>query len=276
MSRVTKNFYRIAAFLFVLTLFSLFASPVFALEWPNSPVGTAFEPTCEKPPADPPDCTPTTLTGMIKYLYEWGVVLGGLAAFVMLLVAGFQYLTSTGDPGKIKNARDRIASAIGGLVLLLSSFLILNFLNPELTTLRTPSFSVPSTDDSTQNIIANLPPAGSCREVAVYAGNNYDGKIYTDILIARDETESAPEEGRLDGFLRKKGSFKTYSYVTDEKNSDGSYISYDIKEGGICQVELYEDRNCNGNPLTVIPAPIPNIGSLQLSRNIQCVKVIRP
>ena len=117
---------KIILFCLVAIILFGFASSVFALQWPNSPVpggGTAFD------PKDPN----TNLTIAIKYFYEWAIVLGGLAVFVVLLYAGFQYLTSAGDPGKTKDARDRITSAIGGLVLLLASFILLNIVNPELT-----------------------------------------------------------------------------------------------------------------------------------------------
>jgi len=59
-----------------------------------------------------------------------------LAAFIALIIAGFLYLTSVGDPGKMKDAKDRAIWAIGGLVLLLASWLILHTINPQLTTLR--------------------------------------------------------------------------------------------------------------------------------------------
>ena len=78
------------------------------------------------------------LPKLVQYFYEWGIALGGLAVFIVLIIAGFQYLTSVGDPTKMKEAMDRIESAFLGLVLLLGSWLILNTINPELTTLRLP------------------------------------------------------------------------------------------------------------------------------------------
>jgi len=93
------------------------------VNWPPSPLGT---PLTEE----------STLPDLIKYLYGWAIGLGGLAAFIVLIIAGFQYLTSTGDPTKMREAMARIQSAGLGLVLLLTSVLILNTINPALTTLR--------------------------------------------------------------------------------------------------------------------------------------------
>lgn len=97
--------------------------------WPPSPLGTGLT-------------EDSTLSVLIKYLYEWGVALGGLAVFIVLVWAGFQYLTSTGDPTKMKDAMSRIKSAVLGLVLLLASVLILNTINPALTTLQPLSLNL--------------------------------------------------------------------------------------------------------------------------------------
>lgn len=96
------------------------------LDWPPSPGGTILT-------------ISTPLPKLVKYFYEWGIALGGLVAFIALVIAGFLYLTSMGDPNKMKEAKDRAFSAIAGLVLLLASWLILNTINPELVTLRLPS-----------------------------------------------------------------------------------------------------------------------------------------
>jgi len=96
--------------------------------WPKSPMGTLMN-----------GCT--TLPVMIKYFYEWGVLLGGLATFIALVMAGFQYLTSVGDPNKMKDARGNIISAILGLTLVLASWLVLNTINPDLTTFHNVTFN---------------------------------------------------------------------------------------------------------------------------------------
>ena len=48
-----------------------------------------------------------------------------LVLFVMFLIGSFNYLTSLGDPEKIKNARSTFTFAVIGLVLFVSAYLIL-------------------------------------------------------------------------------------------------------------------------------------------------------
>jgi len=108
--------------LLIVCFLPLYYSFGMELNWPNSPAGTPLNDTSD-------------LTMFVQYVYEWGIALGGLAAFVSLVIAGFQYLTSVGDPTKMSEAKGRATSAVFGLVLLLGSWLILNTINPDLTSL---------------------------------------------------------------------------------------------------------------------------------------------
>jgi len=57
------------------------------------------------------------------------IVLGFLAliVFVIVLLAGFSWMTSGGDQGKIQNAQKRIKAAIIGLVVIFFSWAIVTF-----------------------------------------------------------------------------------------------------------------------------------------------------
>lgn len=56
------------------------------------------------------------------------LALGGIILFLMLLSGGFKYLTSGGDPKSTEVAQKTLTYAIGGLVLLAGSFLILRII----------------------------------------------------------------------------------------------------------------------------------------------------
>lgn len=77
------------------------------------------------------------ITGVFNY------ALGFLAmlAVIILMIGGMQYILARGDPGKIGSAKKMMGNAIFGMILGLSSYLILNAVSPSLTnlsTLRTP------------------------------------------------------------------------------------------------------------------------------------------
>ena len=51
----------------------------------------------------------------------------GLACVVVLIIGGVNYMTSSGDTGKVKKAKDTILYAIIGLVICVLAFAIVNF-----------------------------------------------------------------------------------------------------------------------------------------------------
>ncbi len=233
-----KNLKKTFIFFFVIFGFLTIASGALALEtnWPSSP-GTRINLAAT-----------TTLPVMVKYFYEWGITIGGLAAFFALVMAGFQYLTSTGDPGKIKDATGKIQSALIGLVMLLASYLVLNLINPELTTLRTPTFE-PAT--STLDSINEEPPniTKTCEKAIIYSQSNY--ATGTELkTITKGDCQAVP-------LSKESGS---------------------IKIEGMCGVELYSISSCTktpdgDEPMWTIRNNTPDIGPLYLPKNIQNIKV---
>lgn len=56
------------------------------------------------------------------------IALGGIILLLMLFSGGFKYLTSNGDPKAVEGAKKTLTTAIGGLVMLLGSYLILRII----------------------------------------------------------------------------------------------------------------------------------------------------
>jgi len=58
------------------------------------------------------------------------VVLGlaGIVLFIMLILGGFSYITSGGDPKKVESARNTLTYAIGGMIFIALAYLILKFI----------------------------------------------------------------------------------------------------------------------------------------------------
>jgi len=74
----------------------------------------------------------------VKWIYKYGVQVAGILAVVMIIVAGFGWVTSGGSPEKITSAKKKIGGAMMGLFLAVMSYFILNLVNPYLVNLRMP------------------------------------------------------------------------------------------------------------------------------------------
>jgi len=74
----------------------------------------------------------TNLGQLISGSLSYAVYGVGVAIFVMILYAGFLWMTSAANPGNIAVAKRYMTNAIIGAVLLLSSYIILYTINPDL------------------------------------------------------------------------------------------------------------------------------------------------
>lgn len=77
------------------------------------------------------DVNVATLEGLeclFRNIISVALTLAGLALFVMLIVGGFQYLTSGGEVEAATKARKTLTYAFFGLVLVVAAFLILRFI----------------------------------------------------------------------------------------------------------------------------------------------------
>jgi len=72
----------------------------------------------------------------VKYIFNFAVAIAGLIAFGALIYGGFRYITSAGAPIAQIEAKDQIFAGVIGLVILLSSYLILTTVNPQLVMLK--------------------------------------------------------------------------------------------------------------------------------------------
>lgn len=73
---------------------------------------------------------PTDPGQLIQQIFTWSLAVLGIAVFVMFFYAGFLYLTAAGNSANVSEAKSRMTNAVFGAILLLSSYLILNTINP--------------------------------------------------------------------------------------------------------------------------------------------------
>lgn len=80
---------------------------------------------------DNPLCKETedeSATTLIKTLINVLLYVVGALAIVMIIWAGLSYITSTGDSGRIKRAKDVLLYSIIGLVVAILSYAIVNWI----------------------------------------------------------------------------------------------------------------------------------------------------
>lgn len=129
-------------------------------------------------------CTPngqgTDLFDCVDRLYRFGVTAGAISIVFFIVYAGYIYITG-GEASKTK-AKQTIYSALTGMAILLGSYVLLSFINPNLVQIKTiqpPIFSaleLPSCEDIGFADKCIITAGGSSGQV--FNPGSGDGKAY--------------------------------------------------------------------------------------------------
>ena len=131
---------KIKIFFFFLLLFLLlgagfvFILPAFAS--PQKMGGIALEINYPNFPGTSPPTGNSSFPDYVKYIFDLALLIGGILALGGLIYGGILYLISTGKPDRMASAKSQINAAFFGLLILLSSYLILNTISPQFTELK--------------------------------------------------------------------------------------------------------------------------------------------
>ncbi|MDH4330432.1 MAG: pilin [Candidatus Moranbacteria bacterium] len=130
---------KIIEFLFVLTFCfvagSLIANAQTGEYTPMEPIpGTSIE-------------EQKTFPNYVKALYGFIIWTSGISAMFMITIGGFLYATAAGNSSRVEKAKGIIGDALLGLVAILTAWLILNVINPDLVNI---DLSVPATSSETK------------------------------------------------------------------------------------------------------------------------------
>jgi hypothetical protein len=71
------------------------------------------------------DCSDSAVTKVIKTAVQILSLIAGIAAIIMIVLAGFKYITSAGEASRVANAKNTLIYALVGIVIAaLAQFLV--------------------------------------------------------------------------------------------------------------------------------------------------------
>jgi hypothetical protein len=148
LSTLRSLLFTFAAFLTINFVFTAAATvPVFgAPATTGGPViRTATPDACDRTFTDPnkPPCI-QALGVVFQNILNVVMGLAGFAAFAFLIFGGFKYLTSQGDPKALGAARTTISWALGGLAMIIISYLIILLISNYTGIQQLQKFEIPS------------------------------------------------------------------------------------------------------------------------------------
>jgi len=87
-------------------------------------------------PGEQINITPESFIEYIITIYKWSVNAIAIIAIIMIMIAGFQWMTAVGNAPAIGQAKSRINNSLVGLLLAVGAYSLLNFINPSLVNLK--------------------------------------------------------------------------------------------------------------------------------------------
>jgi hypothetical protein len=79
-----------------------------------------------------------SMTALTGFFLQWGLGVGGGVAFLLIIYSAFIITTSAGNPDRMKSGREILTAAIAGLMLIIFSVFILEFIGVRI--FRIPGF----------------------------------------------------------------------------------------------------------------------------------------
>lgn len=133
----------------------------------------------------------------VNYIVVFSFVFVGALALVALLAGGFRYLTAAGNPSAESDAKDRIKSAIFGLIFVLAAISLLYTINPDFVRLRNPG--IPILEIPTIVVIPpDDVPEGSCQLLSAAWDNNQ--ACYNEVTKAFDRVSMVVQGRNCEGW----------------------------------------------------------------------------
>jgi hypothetical protein len=109
----------------------------------------------------------------IKAVYNYAIGIVGILSALVIMLGGVIWLTAGGNTNRIENAKSWITAALTGLVIALSSYLILYTINPDLINFQTTKPGTPPNYETGCCSTAN-----NCETIIVENRNECEGDYY--------------------------------------------------------------------------------------------------
>jgi hypothetical protein len=201
-------------------------------------------------------CTPegkgSDLFNCVNRLYRFSITAGSIAVVFFIVLAGYIYITG-GESQKSK-AKSILFSSLTGLGIILTSFVLLNFINPDLVRIKTiqpPIFTsadLPKCEEigfSANCIISTGPSAGQVSSGAPGVAGSATEAQYKD-LIAKYASANGLEYCHLSALMQKESTYNRYARSNppgsiNPSNRPPTYgQSFDVYHAiGLTQITIY-------------------------------------
>lgn len=181
--------------------------------------------------------TEISFADYVGYVYKFSIALAVFLAIVVIIYAGFEYMLSEALPAKL-DAKGRIKSAVTGLLLVFSSYLLLRVIDPRLVQLYTEippvkfiSSEKPSDFQNKLNTSLTTISEEYKQKVTELKAENANKQSELDVIKAKDQSKLSEED-----------KIKSQQLSQEIKSNKSQIIRAEI-EGGASELILNTINN---------------------------------
>lgn len=202
------------------------------------------------------------LAAWISGVINWTIRSVGLLSFLVLIYGGFSYIIAGGSVTAMKAARTKIVSGLGAMILVLTSFLVLRTINPQILGeipnapqgSNTPVTQNPPPEDNTQPYQYQEIPFGSLLETRVLAKNiscfdenNQLVDCHSQASISQEEKETIAQKMREEfpeQWPNPQPADAEIAYQCFAFDEDGQVVDADSNQPGIQPMTHHDRLDC--------------------------------
>ena len=214
----------------------------------------------------------------INRIYRFVIVLGTIAGVMMIVVAGYIYMSSDGNQEAVDKAKSMFVSTITAMVILFSGYLLLKTLNPDLIAFRTiqaPGAPMPSAVTPKVTAPAGASAAfaqtilGMNNKITVNStrcdcAGNCPSKTLQDLAAGKKAIYDGP--GNACNVNSTDVSAKMLTALITAAGAGNSFIIESITSG---HHSTSNDPHYQGNAVDVIPQPANATAQAQLVSSLR-------
>jgi len=176
-------------------------------------------------------------------VFRVGIGVAAVLAVIMIMIGGFEYLTSD-IPGRKSDGKDKMTGAVSGLLLILLSVVLLNVINPDIVGLRlfTSQITPPA---SNSYRITDIPFGQTCRDIRGDGWVTVDSKFCGATLVGQQSCCGFFSDGIVGSPSPTNFEFQDTEAFTPDDPAIERFIREctDQKGGGVnsrCDSESYD------------------------------------
>jgi hypothetical protein len=147
MKKLNLNKYFLISFcvgIFVIAVMAINESGFTEVAENNTTIAAqAYVPLTDGLPVDITEQANESTGNLLGLFFRWGISIAVILSIIMIMYGGLQYMTTDAYSGKAEG-KEKVTGAIIGLILALSSFLILQTINPDIVDFDSNSFINPN------------------------------------------------------------------------------------------------------------------------------------